>query len=49
MTNESDLELRLEALEKKLCEHLELENKKEKGSGPAAIRTQDPRRVKAMS
>jgi hypothetical protein len=48
LDTKSDLELRLEALEKKLCEHLELENKDDKGSGPAAIRTQDPRRVKAQ-
>jgi hypothetical protein len=45
----SDLELRLEVLEKKLDNHLELENKEEKRSGPAAIRTQDLRRVKATS
>jgi hypothetical protein len=45
----SDLELRVEALEKKLYTLLELKNKDEKGSGPAEIRTQDPRRVKAMS
>ena len=45
----SDLETRLEALEKKLYKHLELENKDDKLSGPAEIRTQDPRRVKAMS
>ncbi len=41
----SDLEIRLEALEKKLCEHLKSENK----NGPAEIRTQDLRRVKATS
>ena len=45
----SDIELRLEALEKKLNKHLESENKDVKRSGPAEIRTQDPRRVKAMS
>lgn len=45
----SDLELRVEQLEKKFNKHLELENKEEKRSGPAEIRTQDPRRVKAMS
>jgi hypothetical protein len=45
----SDLEIRLEALEKKLNMYLESENKDNKESGPAAIRTQDPRRVKAMS
>jgi hypothetical protein len=44
-----DLELRVEALEKQLYNHLKSENKDEKRSGPAAIRTQDPRRVKAMS
>ncbi len=45
----SDLELRIEALEKKLNKHLESENKDNKKNGPAEIRTQDPRRVKAMS
>ena len=45
----SNLEIRLEALEKKLNSHLESENKDNKRSGPAEIRTQDPRRVKAMS
>ncbi len=45
----SDIELRLEALEKKLNKHLESENKDNKENGPAEIRTQDPRRVKAMS
>ena len=45
----SDLELRLEALEKRLNKHLELENKEENRSGPAEIRTQDLRRVKATS
>jgi hypothetical protein len=45
----SDLELRVEALEKKFYTLLESEIKDEKGSGPAEIRTQDPRRVKAMS
>ena len=45
----SDLELRVETLEKKLNKHLESENKEKKVNGPAEIRTQDPRRVKAMS
>jgi hypothetical protein len=45
----SDLELRVEQLEKQLNKHLELENKEEKKSGPAEIRTQDLRRVKATS
>ena len=45
----SDLEARIEALEKKFYTHLESENKEETESGPAEIRTQDPRRVKAMS
>ncbi|AKJ38592.1 hypothetical protein MCM1_1552 [Methanosarcina barkeri CM1] len=45
----SNLELRIEALEKKLNKHLESENKDNKRNGPAEIRTQDPRRVKAMS
>ena len=45
----SDIELRLEALENKVNRFLELENKANKGNGPAEIRTQDPRRVKAMS
>ncbi len=45
----SDLEARVEALEKKLNKHLKLEEKDNKESGPAEIRTQDPRRVKAMS
>ena len=40
---------RIEALEKKLNSHLESEKKEETESGPAEIRTQDPRRVKAMS
>jgi hypothetical protein len=42
----SSLEARVEALEKKLNKHLEAENK---DSGPAEIRTQDLRRVKATS
>ena len=45
----SDLELRVERLEKKLYKYLELENKNEKRSGPAEIRTQDLRHVKATS
>ena len=45
----SNLEIRIEALEKKLNKHLESENKDNKENGPAEIRTQDPRRVKAMS
>jgi hypothetical protein len=45
----SDLELRIEALENKVNMFLESENKDDKRSGPAEIRTQDPRRVKAMS
>lgn len=44
-----NLEARIETLEKKLNKHLESENKDNKESGPAEIRTQDPRRVKAMS
>ncbi len=45
----SDLEARIEALEKKFYTHLESENKEETESGPAESLTQDPRRVKAMS
>jgi hypothetical protein len=45
----NDLEARVEQLEKKLNTHLESKNEDEIGSGPAEIRTQDPRRVKAMS
>ena len=45
----SDLEIRLEALENKLYKHLELENIAKNKSGPAEIRTQDLRRVKATS
>jgi hypothetical protein len=45
----SDLETRVKALEKKLNKHLESEKKDNNESGPAEIRTQDPRRVKAMS
>jgi hypothetical protein len=44
----SDLIARLEALEKEVFRTPNSE-KNEKRSGPAAIRTQDPRRVKAMS
>ncbi len=47
--SKSDLESRLEALENKVNTFLESENKEDKGNGPAEIRTQDPRRVKAMS
>jgi hypothetical protein len=45
----SDLEVRLESVEKKLYAHLESEKKEETDSGPAEIRTQDLRRVKATS
>ena len=45
----SDLIARIEALEKKLYSHLESEKKEETDSGPAEIRTQDLRRVKATS
>jgi hypothetical protein len=45
----SDLEARIEALENKVNAFLESENKENKENGPAEIRTQDPRRVKAMS
>ena len=44
-----DLELRVEALEKEVYKTSKPENKDNKESGPAEIRTQDPRRVKAMS
>jgi hypothetical protein len=44
-----DLEVRVEQLEKKLHTHLKLEKRDDSGNGPAEIRTQDPRRVKAMS
>ena len=44
----SDLEARVEALEKKLNKHLESENKNNNESGPADIRTQDLRRVKIL-
>jgi hypothetical protein len=44
----SDLKSRLEALEKEVFKTSKFE-KKEKRDGPAEIRTQDPRRVKAMS
>ena len=48
--SKSDLEVRLEALEKKLYTHLKSENKNNKNqSGSAEIRTQDLRRVKATS
>ncbi len=45
----SDIEARIEALEKKVNTFLESENKDNKESGPAEIRTQDLRRVKATS
>ncbi len=45
----SDLEARIEALEKEVYKTSKSENKEETESGPAEIRTQDPRRVKAMS
>ena len=41
-----DLESRIEALEKKV---FKTSKSKKKSNGPAEIRTQDPRRVKAMS
>ena len=41
----SDLEIRVEALEKEVYKT----SKSKKSNGPAEIRTQDPRRVKAMS
>ena len=44
-----NLESRVEVLEKKLNTFLKSENKENKENGPAEIRTQDPRRVKAMS
>ena len=44
-----DLELRVEAFEKEVYKTSKPENKDNKESGPAEIRTQDPRRVKAMS
>ncbi|MDQ1255079.1 MAG: hypothetical protein QG646_4358 [Euryarchaeota archaeon] len=42
----SDLEARVEALEKEV---FKTSNSEKEFSGPAEIRTQDPRRVKAMS
>jgi hypothetical protein len=45
LETKSELELRIEALEKEVFKDSKLENK----DGPAEIRTQDPRRVKAMS
>ena len=45
----SELEARVEALEKKVYKDFKSEKKVEELSGPAEIRTQDPRRVKAMS
>ncbi len=47
--NKSDLELRLEALEKEVYKTSKSEKKEETESGPAEIRTQDLRRVKATS
>jgi hypothetical protein len=44
--SKSDLELRLEALEKEV---FKTSTSEKEFSGPAEIRTQDPRRVKAMS
>jgi hypothetical protein len=44
-----DLKARIEALEKKFNNHLESEKRIIKKSGPAEIRTQDLRRVKATS
>ena len=46
LKSKSDLESRLEVVEKKLSELLKSQKKK---SGPAEIRTQDLRRVKATS
>ena len=43
----SDLETRVEALEKEVYKASKSENKDKKKSGPAEIRTQDLRRVKA--
>jgi hypothetical protein len=45
----SDFELRLEALEKEVFRTSKSEKNVKKRNGPAEIRTQDPRRVKAMS
>lgn len=42
----TDLEARVEALEKEVYKNSKSKNK---DHGPAEIRTQDPRRVKAMS
>lgn len=44
-----DLELRIEALEKEVSKACKSEIKDKRRNGPAEIRTQDPRRVKAMS
>ena len=44
-----NFEARVEALEKEVYNIFKLENKDVKENGPAEIRTQDPRRVKAMS
>ena len=44
-----DLELRIEALEKEVFKACKSEIKDKRRNGPAEIRTQDPRRVKAMS
>ena len=45
----SDLELRVEALEKEVYKASKSKKRHEDGSGPAEIRTQDLRRVKATS
>ncbi len=45
----SDLEARVEALEKEIYKSSKSKNIDEKRSGPAEIRTQDLRRVKATS
>ncbi len=45
----SDLEARVEALEKEVFKACKSEIKDDKRSGPAEIRTQDLRRVKATS
>ena len=44
-----DLETRVEALEKEVYKTSKSKINNNKRSGPAEIRTQDPRRVKAMS
>ena len=45
----SDLELRVESLEKEVYKASKSKKRHEDGSGPAEIRTQDLRRVKATS